>query len=72
MSYFVRYRSDYRELLKLGLPIMVGQLGIVIVGFMDGLMVGRYGGDDPLPRAAVSSMPRVRPETTSAPHFVRP
>lgn len=45
MSYFVRYRSDYRELLKLGLPIMVGQLGIVIVGFMDGLMVGRYGMD---------------------------
>lgn len=46
MYSFQRYRSDYRELLKLGLPIMVGQLGIVIVGFMDNLMVGRYGMDD--------------------------
>lgn len=46
MPYFRRYRSDYRELLKLGLPIMIGQLGIVIVGFMDNLMVGRYGMDD--------------------------
>lgn len=43
---FRRYRSDYRELLRLGLPMMVGQLGVVVVGFMDGLMVGRYGMDD--------------------------
>lgn len=46
MHNLLRYRSDYRELLRLGLPIMVGQLGIVIVGFMDNLMVGRYGMDD--------------------------
>lgn len=46
MYNLLRYRSDYRELLRLGLPIMVGQLGIVIVGFMDNLMVGRYGMDD--------------------------
>ncbi|SUE34274.1 MATE family efflux transporter [Rikenella microfusus] len=46
MYSFRRYRSDYRELLRLGLPIMVGQLGVVVVGFMDGLMVGRYGMDD--------------------------
>lgn len=46
MYSFHRSRSDYRELVKLGLPIMVGQLGIVIVGFMDNLMVGRYGMDD--------------------------
>lgn len=43
MYSFRRYRSDYRELLRLGVPIMVGQLGIVVVGFMDNLMVGRYG-----------------------------
>lgn len=41
-----RYRSDYRELLKLGFPIMIGQLGIVVVGFVDNLMIGRYGMDD--------------------------
>lgn len=43
MYSFRRYRSEYSELLKLGVPIMVGQLGIVVVGFMDNLMVGRYG-----------------------------
>lgn len=43
MYNFCRYRSEYSELLKLGVPIMVGQLGIVVVGFMDNLMVGRYG-----------------------------
>lgn len=46
MHNLLRYRSDYRDLFRLGLPIMVGQLGIVIVGFMDNLMVGRYGMDD--------------------------
>ncbi|WP_298063259.1 MATE family efflux transporter [uncultured Rikenella sp.] len=43
---FRHYRFDYRELLKLGFPIMIGQLGVVIVGFADNLMVGRYGMDD--------------------------
>lgn len=42
MSFWSRYRLDFRELLRLGLPIMIGQLGVVVVGFMDGLMVGRY------------------------------
>ncbi len=32
----------YRELIKLGLPILVGQLGMIIVGFADNIMVGHY------------------------------
>lgn len=32
----------YRSLLSLGLPIMVGQLGIIIVGFVDNIMVGHH------------------------------
>jgi MATE family multidrug resistance protein len=32
----------YRELIKLGLPILVGQLGMIVVGFADNIMVGNY------------------------------
>lgn len=33
-------------ILKLGLPIMVGQLGVILVGFIDNIMVGHYGTDE--------------------------
>lgn len=33
----------YRELVRLGLPIIVGQLGVIILGFADAMMVGRCG-----------------------------
>lgn len=32
----------YLSILKLGLPILVGQLGLIVVGFADTTMVGRY------------------------------
>lgn len=37
-----RYRSHYRALLSLGLPIVVGQLGTIVLGFADTLMVGHH------------------------------
>ncbi|MDE5567540.1 MAG: MATE family efflux transporter [Muribaculaceae bacterium] len=42
MSFFSRYRRDYAALLRLGLPILVGQLGMIVVGFADNIMVGHY------------------------------
>ncbi len=36
------YKSDYVAILKLGLPILVGQLGMIVVGFADNIMVGHY------------------------------
>ncbi len=42
MSFFSRYRNDYAALLRLGLPILVGQLGMIVVGFADNIMVGHY------------------------------
>lgn len=36
----------YVSLLKLGVPIMIGQLGIIVVGFADNIMVGHYGTDE--------------------------
>lgn len=32
----------YRNILSLGLPILIGQLGMIVTGFADTFMVGRY------------------------------
>lgn len=39
---FKEYISDYKQIARLGLPIVVGQAGMIIVGFADNIMVGRY------------------------------
>lgn len=39
------YSDSYRDLVRLGLPILVGQLGMIVVGFADNIMVGRYSTD---------------------------
>lgn len=39
------YISHYKSILKLGIPIMIGQLGLIIVGFADNIMVGHYSTD---------------------------
>lgn len=35
--------AHYRQLLSLGLPIVVGQIGNIVLGFADTLMIGHYG-----------------------------
>lgn len=42
MSYFTTFKEDYKAILRLGLPIVIGQLGIVVVGLADNMMVGQY------------------------------
>lgn len=37
------YKSEYKTLVKLGVPVMVTQLGIIVVSFADTIMVGRCG-----------------------------
>ena len=37
-----KYAADYSAILRLGLPILVGQLGMIVVGFADNIMVGHY------------------------------
>lgn len=39
------YRNHYRQIIRLGTPIVLGQLGNVILGFIDTIMVGQYSGD---------------------------
>lgn len=54
MYRFSNYKEQYAANLRLALPVVMTQVGQVAVQFADNLMVGRYGGDDPLPLAAVS------------------
>ena len=54
MYRFSAYKDQYKQNLRLALPVVLTQLGQILTQFADNLMVGRYGGDDPLPLAAVS------------------
>lgn len=39
---FNKYKQQYTSLIKLGAPILLGQLGIIATSFFDTLMVGHY------------------------------
>ncbi len=46
MSYnWSSYKKEYSKIIRLGLPILVGQLGMIVVAFADNIMVGRYNTD---------------------------
>ena len=49
-----KYLSKVGELLRLALPVMLAQLGYIAVQVADTVMVGNFGGEDPVPLAAVS------------------
>lgn len=36
------YRDHYKALIYLGLPIVIGQIGVIILGFADTLMIGHH------------------------------
>ncbi|MBR4065985.1 MAG: MATE family efflux transporter [Bacteroidaceae bacterium] len=40
------YSTHYKELFRLGLPIIIGQIGIIFISFADTIMVGQHGTDD--------------------------
>ena len=50
-TFIAQYRTHYKELIRIGIPIVIGQIGIVVVGLADNIMVGRY---DTLHLAAAS------------------
>ena len=54
MYSFAKYREQYRQNLRLALPVVAAQLGQILVQLADNIMVGQYGGDDALPLASVS------------------
>ena len=48
--------AHYKVLTRLGLPIVIGQLGIIFVSFADTFMVGRYGTNDLAAASFVNNM----------------
>lgn len=50
------YTGSYKSLLKLGLPVLVTQLGVIIVNFADTMMVGAYGLNELAASAFVNSL----------------
>lgn len=53
-TYARRYGTEYRSMLRLALPVVAAQLGQILVQLADNIMVGRYGGEDAMPLAAVA------------------
>ena len=41
-----KYKEHYKYIIKLGVPIVIGQIGVVLVGFIDNIMVGRFATED--------------------------
>ena len=50
------YKSEYKSLFRLGLPVLATQLGIITVSFADTAMVGAYGVNELAAAAFVNSM----------------
>ena len=48
--------THYKELIRLGLPIVIGQLGIIFVSFADTFMVGQHGANDLAAASFVNNM----------------
>lgn len=54
MKTLQKYTPYYKRLLALAMPVMLAQAGQLTTQFADTAMVGNYGGEDPIPLAAVS------------------
>lgn len=50
------YLQSYASLLKIGFPVLITQLGIIIVNFADTMMVGAYGLNELAASAFVNSL----------------
>ena len=50
------YLQSYASLLKIGFPVLVTQIGVIVVSFADTMMVGAYGLDELAAAAFVNSL----------------
>lgn len=44
-TYSATYKHHYATIVRLGIPLLLGQLGIIITGYADTIMVGNYSTD---------------------------
>ncbi|MDD7448299.1 MAG: MATE family efflux transporter [Prevotellaceae bacterium] len=50
------YPQHYKRLLQIGIPIVIGQIGMIILGFADTLMIGWYGKNELAAAGFVNNM----------------
>ncbi|MCM1077333.1 MAG: MATE family efflux transporter [Bacteroides sp.] len=55
-GFWKSYKVEYKNLWRLGLPVLITQIGIIIVSFADTMMVGAYGTDELAAAAFVNSI----------------
>lgn len=65
MYRFATYKEQYRANLRLAFPVVLTQVGQILTQVADNLMVGRYGGEDSTPLAAVSLAARSSSSSSS-------
>ncbi|MCF8305649.1 MAG: MATE family efflux transporter [Ignavibacteriales bacterium] len=56
MQFLIRYKIHFRETFKLALPVSIGQLGHILLGLVDTMMVGRVGTDYLAASALINSI----------------
>ena len=56
MNWLQKYGEDYSATIKIGVPIVLGQLGIVVVGLVDNIMVGHFSTSDLAAASFVNSV----------------
>ncbi len=50
------YATHYKTLLRIGIPIVIGQIGMIVLGFADTLMIGWYGKNELAAAGFVNNM----------------
>lgn len=55
-GFWKAYKIEYKNLWKLGLPVLITQIGVIMVNFADTMMVGSYGTDELAAAAFVNSL----------------
>lgn len=53
---FTDYKQHYRQLIKIGLPVIFGQVGVIILGFADTIMIGHHTTDELAAASLVNNM----------------
>lgn len=57
MSHWLqKYKQHYTETVRIGVPIVLGQLGVVVVGLVDNIMVGHFNTADLAASSFVNSV----------------
>ena len=54
--FYEKYKNYYKQILIIGLPILLGQLGVIVTGFVDTMMVGRYSTESLASASFVNNM----------------